>query len=201
LKVTSCRFERAAGRPQDQPRLRGPLVVLLGRSNVGKSTLINRLVGARGLARTSSQPGRTQTINFYLVNETWFLVDLPGYGYARVPAAVQRSWGPMVEGFLDREGRRVALAILVVDARREPMDSDRQMRDWLEARDIPWVVAAVKADKLSARERARAVRDLEREFGAPGGTGRPVMVSAGDAGGIRELWRHLDAALAAVGAA
>jgi GTP-binding protein len=202
VKITSCRFEAAAGRPQDAPRSRGPRVVLLGRSNVGKSTLINRLVGARGLARTSSQPGRTQTINFYRVNDAWYLVDLPGYGYAKVPAAVREAWGPMVEGFLDREKERIALALLVVDARREPMESDRMMRDWLDARGIPWVAVAVKADKLTASERGRAGRAIGREFGdGDGGDARPVMVSAKDTSGIRELWRHLDVALAASGAA
>jgi GTP-binding protein len=196
VKITSCRFERAAGRPQDQPRFRGPCVVLLGRSNVGKSTLINRLVGARALARTSSEPGRTQTINFYRVNEAWFLIDLPGYGWARVPAEVRRAWGPLVSGFLDREAERIALALLVVDARREPMESDLQMREWLDDRHIPWLLAAVKADKLGARELARARKALTEGFG----TGA-VMVSAEETSGIRELWKHLDAALAAKGAA
>jgi GTP-binding protein len=196
VKITSCRFERAVGRPQDQPRFRGPCIVLLGRSNVGKSTLINRLCGARSLARTSSEPGRTQTINFYRVNEAWFLVDLPGYGWARVPAEVRRAWGPKVEGFLDREAERIALALLVVDARREPMESDLEMREWLDDREIPWLLTAVKADKLGARELARARKAMVEGFGTDA-----VMVSADDASGIRELWKHLDAALAGAGAA
>ena len=199
MKITSCRFEQAAGRPQDEPRFRGPCVVLLGRSNVGKSTLINRLVNATGLARTSSQPGRTQTINFYRVNESWFFVDLPGYGYAKVPVAVRRAWGPMVEGFLDRARDRIAMALLVVDARRQPVDSDLQMREWLQARRIPYVVAAVKSDKLSASERARAARALEQGFGASTGADRPVMISSRDASGIRELWKQVDTVLSATG--
>jgi len=198
LKITSSRFEIAAYRSQDEPRALGPDVVFLGRSNVGKSSLINRLLGVRGLARTSSQPGRTQSVNFYRVNERFNFVDLPGYGYAKVPEAVRRGWGPMVEGFLERRRERIALALLVVDARHEPRELDRTMRDWLEAKGIPHLVAATKADKLSGNGRARAERVMAEGL-AGSAVGRPVLASAQSGLGMGAIWRHLDRALATGG--
>ena len=195
MKITSSRFEIAAYRPEDEPRAQGPDVVFLGRSNVGKSSLINRLLGARGLARTSSQPGRTQSVNFYRVNERFNFVDLPGYGYAKVPLEVRRGWGPMVEGFLERRRERIALALLVVDARHEPRETDRTMRDWLEAKEIPYLVAATKADKLSGNGRARAQRALAEGLGGSA-VDRPVLVSAQTGLGTGVIWRHLDRVLA-----
>src|SRR5512139_2140478 len=137
-----------------------PEVVFLGRSNVGKSTLINRLLGVRGLARTSSTPGRTQTVNFYRVNGSHYFVDLPGYGYARAPKAIREQWGPMVEGFLERRRRAVAAAVVLVDARHAPSELDATMLRWLVDRDIPSVVVGVKADKLSGNARPKAERHL-----------------------------------------
>jgi len=193
MKITSSRLSRSAYRPQDEPRDAGPDVVFLGRSNVGKSSLINRLLGTKGLARTSSQPGRTQSVNFYRVNETLHFVDLPGYGYAKVPEAVRRTWGPMVEGFLRRRRERIALALLVLDARHEPTRLDGAMRDWLDAMAIPYLVAATKTDKLSGNGRSQAKRRLQ-EFGGPHRRAT-VLVSATSGAGVREVWRHLDEAL------
>ena len=150
MKINSCSFEVAAYGPRDYPRAPGPDVVFMGRSNVGKSSLINRLLGVKGLARTSSQPGRTQSVNFYRVNDCCYFVDLPGYGYARAPVEVRRSWKPMVEGFLDARRERIALALLVVDARHSASPLDLTMRDWLEAKEIPYLVAAACACSLAA---------------------------------------------------
>jgi len=194
LRITSSRFEVSAYRPQDEPRAAGPDVVFLGRSNVGKSSLINRLLGTRGLARTSSQPGRTQSVNFYRINEKFHFVDLPGYGYARVPAEVRGGWGAMVEGFLERRRARIALALLVVDARHTPGELDRTMRDWLEAKRIPYVVAATKADKLSGNGRTQAARAVGEALGGGAADG-PVLVSARTGLGTRAIWSHLDRAL------
>jgi GTP-binding protein len=181
-------------RPEDEPRAPGPDVVFLGRSNVGKSSLINRLLGVRGLARTSSRPGRTQSVNFYRVNDACWFVDLPGYGYAAVPEAVRQSWAPMVESFLARRAERIALALVVIDARHPASDLDRVMRDWLEAKELSYVVAATKSDKLSGNERALAKRRLRAEFADGSGAG-PVLVSATTGLGVREVWRYLDRAL------
>jgi GTP-binding protein len=197
LKITSSRFERAAFRPADEPQAPGPDVVFLGRSNVGKSSLINRMLGAKNLARTSSRPGRTQSVNFYRINESLYFVDLPGYGWARVPETVRRSWKPMVEACLQRRRQRMALALLVVDSRHAATELDLVMREWLETKEIPYVVAATKSDKLSASERARSERAMLDGFGAGGVAERPLLVSVRSGSGIRELWRHVDAALEA----
>jgi GTP-binding protein len=192
LRITSCRFERAAFEPADEPNAPGPDVVFVGRSNVGKSSLINRMLGTKNLARTSSRPGRTQSVNFYRVNESCYFVDLPGYGWAKVPEAVRRSWKPMVESYLDRRRERLALALLVVDARHGTTELDLTMHAWLGGERIPYLVAATKSDKLNASGRARSERTMLAGFGA---AARPVLVSVRSGAGIRELWRHVDAAL------
>jgi GTP-binding protein len=195
LRIVTSRFERAVIRAADEPRAPGPDVVFVGRSNVGKSSLINRLLGANGLARTSSRPGRTQSINFYRVNESCWFVDLPGYGWARAPVAVRRAWKPMVEGYLERRHARIALVVLVVDARHEISELDRTMRDGLDARTLSYVVAATKADKLPASGRAR-IGARFADLVATQARGA-VAVSAETGLGMRELWRHLDTALQA----
>ncbi len=173
-------------------------MVFLGRSNVGKSSLINRLLGVRGLARTSSTPGRTQSVNFYRINDALYFVDLPGYGYARVPAAIQRQWRPMVEGFLDRCAARIAVAVLVVDARRDPQETDGVMRDWLLARQLRFVIAATKMDKLKRGQAARSLQQLRQAYAMDerdGGRTFPVSSETGD--GIGPVWGEIDRALAA----
>jgi GTP-binding protein len=195
LRITSSKFVQAAYRPEDEPNAPGPDVIFLGRSNVGKSSLINRLLGTRGLARTSSTPGRTQSVNFYRINDALYFVDLPGYGYARVPQEVRRSWGPMIEGFLERRKARIALAVMIVDARHEPTELDMTMRQWLEESGIRYLAVATKSDKLSGNGRARALRALKERFGDRGLAVQPVLVSAKTGLGIREVWRHLDEAL------
>lgn len=194
VKITSCRFEVAAFRPEDEPKSFEPELIFLGRSNVGKSSLINVMLGTKKLARTSSTPGRTQSVNFYRVNECFRFVDLPGYGYAKVPEVVRKTWGPMIEGALERRRERIVLAIHVVDARHEPTRLDQVMQEWLEAKKIPSVVAATKADKLSGNARARVSRDLAERF-ASGQLVPPLLVSARTAMGIKELWKLADRAL------
>ena len=162
---------------------------------MGKSSLINRLLGVRGLARISSRPGRTQSVNFYRVNEAFHFVDLPGYGHASVPGRVREAWAPMVEGFLERSRGRVTLAILLVDARHGTTPLDRIMRDWLESNGVRYVVAATKSDKLSGNSRTETRRALERELAGSKLAEGAVLTSARTGLGIREIWRHLDSAL------
>ena len=171
--------------------------MFLGRSNVGKSSLINGMLGVKGLARTSSTPGRTQTVNFYRINGTHFFVDLPGYGYARAPKAIREAWGPMVEGFLGRRHDAIALAIVLVDARHEPSELDDTMLRWLCDRDIPRIVVGVKADKLSGNERRASETRLKKTFATAEDGVAPFLVSAVTGLGLKDVWRHVDAALAA----
>ena len=142
------------------------------------------MLGTSKLARTSSTPGRTQSVNFYRVNESFRFVDLPGYGYARVPESVRKAWRPMIEGALERRRDRIVLAVHVVDARHDPTRLDQVMQEWLKAKEIPNIVTATKADKLSGNGRARAVRDLEARF-ASGPLIPPLLVSSKTSLGIR----------------
>jgi len=197
LKIDECQFDRATVRAEDEPRSLAGDVVFLGRSNVGKSSLINALLGVKGLARTSNTPGRTQTVNFYKVNRVHFFVDLPGYGYARAPKSIRSQWGPMVEGFLERRREAIALSIVLVDARHEPSELDRTMLTWLVDRDIPRLVVGVKADKLSGNDRSKSERSLKTAFETAEGGVAPFLTSAVTGYGIGELWRHVDEALRA----
>ncbi len=125
-----------------------PEIALAGRSNVGKSSLINRVINRRNLARTGNTPGKTQTLNFYLINQGWYFVDLPGYGYAKVSKDTRASWGKMMGNYLEkRESLRAVLQ--VVDMRHEPSKEDLEMHNWLRHFQIPTLVVATKADKIS----------------------------------------------------
>ena len=135
MKIQSAEFIKSATRPSDYPEDRLPEIAFIGRSNVGKSSLINRLVLRGRLARTSNTPGRTQLINFFLVNRRHVFVDLPGYGFARVPDAVRRSWGPMLERYL-RERRSLRLVVLIMDIRRDPVGEDLDLLAWLHEQAI-----------------------------------------------------------------
>jgi GTP-binding protein len=156
VKISNARFVKSAKQPDDFPRDKRPEVAFCGRSNIGKSSLLNTLTNSRGLARTSASPGRTQTINFFLVDERMYFVDLPGYGYAKVAKTVRESWGPMVEGYLhDREQLR--LVLMLVDSRIEPTESDTLMKQWLDHHRIPNAVVLTKADKISRSQLNQAL--------------------------------------------
>ncbi len=168
-------------------------MALLGRSNVGKSSVLNALAGSRGLARVSSTPGRTRVVNFFRAGHELYLADLPGYGYARVPEATRQGWERLAVSYLD--GRDpLALCVFLMDARHEPMEGDEMLRSWLEDRRLPYVVAANKADKLGSSERARRVSALRRWVGP---RGREVLaVSGRDGTGIEALWGAIRGAAA-----
>jgi len=157
VKISSVRFVKSAKKPDDFPRDQRPEVAFCGRSNIGKSSLLNTLTNSRGMARTSASPGRTQTINFFLVNERMYFVDLPGYGYAKVSKTVRESWREMIEGYLgNRESLK--LAVMLVDSRMPPTESDRMLKTWLDDHGIPNDVVLTKVDKLSQNELNRALR-------------------------------------------
>ncbi len=154
MDVHQAVFIKSAAKPKDYPFPGLPEIAFVGRSNVGKSSLINVLAGRKGLVRTSSTPGRTQLINFFDINGILTLVDLPGYGYAKAPPELRRQWGPMMEAYLS--GRESLKAVvLILDIRRIPSDGDLQMLKWLEAFQVPPLFVITKCDKLSKNERAR----------------------------------------------
>lgn len=154
MNVFQADFIKSAAKPKDYPPPGLPEVAFVGRSNVGKSSLINVLAGRKGLVRTSSTPGRTQLINFFDINSILTLVDLPGYGYAKAPPALRKQWGPMIENYLSSRESLKAV-VLILDIRRIPSDGDLQMLRWLEMYNIPPIIVLTKCDKLSKNEQAK----------------------------------------------
>jgi GTP-binding protein len=161
MRITSAEFVLAATEVESFPRGRRPEIAFLGRSNVGKSSLINSLLGVKGLARTSSTPGRTQSINFFLINEEFFFVDLPGYGYAKTSQEKRRAWGKLIERYL-AERKQLVLSILIVDARHEPSPLDLQMKSWLQHFGLPYLVVSTKVDKLSVNQRRKSWQTAQK---------------------------------------
>lgn len=194
MRVKSCRLDVSAQSRESFPRAGYPQVAFMGASNVGKSSLINRLLGNRRLARTSKAPGRTRAIHFYLVNENLHFVDLPGYGYARVPAWMRREWKTLVESYL-QSSRGPDLAVLLADARREPSGMDLELIDWLRSRRTPHQVVLTKTDKLSRARLDRAVPLAGRRLGLSEGE-PPLCISSVTGDGIPALWHVIDAACA-----
>ena len=157
MKVTSARFVKSVLKPADFPRDQFQEIAFIGRSNVGKSRLLNALVNISGLARISSSPGRTQTINFYSINDRFYFVDLPGYGYAKVPKTVQAGWKKMVEGYL-RDRPQLRLALLLIDCRIPPTQNDVSMKEWLDHYFIENAIILTKADKLSRNQLSQSIK-------------------------------------------
>jgi GTP-binding protein len=155
MNIRSAEFVKSAVKPGHYPPPDMPEIAFAGRSNVGKSSLINTLVRRKHLVKTSNTPGRTQHINFFLVNGNLMLVDLPGYGYAKVPLAVRKQWRPMIETYLG--GRPVLRGlVLILDIRRTPGPEETSFLQWLKEREIPALLVVTKADKLSkSRQNAR----------------------------------------------
>jgi GTP-binding protein len=159
MKVLSAEFVKSAFDRSHLVTDGLPEVSFLGRSNVGKSSLLNSLLGRKGLARTSNTPGRTQSINYFLVNGSFYFVDLPGYGYARVSKTMRADWGKMAEDYLsDRE--ELVLSVQLIDIRHEPTALDKQLNEWLHFHQKPHIVVATKADKLSANQRQKNVKAI-----------------------------------------
>ncbi|RDU36283.1 YihA family ribosome biogenesis GTP-binding protein [Neobacillus piezotolerans] len=147
MKVTSADIVISAVKPDQYPDSALPEFALAGRSNVGKSSFINKLLNRRNLARTSSKPGKTQTLNFFLINEELFFVDVPGYGYAKVSKTEREAWGKMIETyFTSRE--QLKAVVLITDLRHPPTSDDRMMYDFLKHHGIPCIIIATKADKI-----------------------------------------------------
>jgi GTP-binding protein len=157
VKITSARFVKSATKTDEFPRDRRPEIAFCGRSNIGKSSLLNALTNSRGLARTSASPGRTQTINFFQINERLYFVDLPGYGYAKVSKTVRETWGPMIESYL-RQRDQLKLILMLVDSRMPPTESDIVMKSWLDHHRIPNAVVLTKTDKISRNQLNQALR-------------------------------------------
>jgi GTP-binding protein len=181
-------FRRSHYPPQDRPE-----IAFAGRSNVGKSSLINVLVKRKGLARTSSKPGRTQAINFFNLEDRLYLVDLPGYGFARVPLHVKKSWGEMVETYLGRR-KNLKAVVVILDIRRDVSAGDKELLDWLNTYGKKSIVVLTKADKLSRQKcisRAKQIGNQLQEITSE----KPTLFSAKTREGREEIWEKINAAI------
>jgi len=177
-------FVRSAYAPEQFPTDGLREVAFLGRSNVGKSSLINALTGQKGLAFTSNTPGRTQTINFYRIDSRRYFVDLPGYGYARVPRGMTDDWKKLIEAYLN-ERTQIELALLVLDARRGWMEKDLELKSWLEYQQRQHLVVVTKMDKLNQTDQRRALQRIAEVSPAA------LPFSAATGRGVREIWQAI----------
>ncbi|HVT42789.1 MAG TPA: ribosome biogenesis GTP-binding protein YihA/YsxC [Thermoanaerobaculia bacterium] len=190
MEIQSVHFYRAAYEPEHFPRDQRPQFAIVGRSNVGKSSFINSILRRRGLARVSQTPGKTQAVQFYLLNDKVYLVDLPGYGYAKVPRAITASWGTLVRSYLESSSGAIRLLFLLVDGRRIPSEHDLSMRDWMIEAGIRWKVVLTKVDKLSGNELARSRRAIAGKLDVAAAD--LIDFSSVTRQGTERIWREID---------
>ena len=182
-------FVISAVSEHDFPREDLPEIVFAGRSNVGKSSLINRLVGSRKLARTSSTPGRTQSINYYRIDNSFFFVDLPGFGYSKAGKSASAQWKKLIERYFQVR-QVIAITVQLVDSRMRPTAMDLQLAEWLDALGTPRLVVAAKSDKLSNNQKVMQLRVISESL-----KNQNVLMSSAETGaGCREIWKRITAA-------
>jgi len=196
MKITSAEFIKSAVWPPQYPPATMPEIAFVGRSNVGKSSLMNTLVGRKKLAKTSNTPGRTQLINFFTVNKSMSFVDLPGYGFAKVSRSVKKDWGDMIEAYL-RERQSLAMVIFILDIRRDPSEDDLSLRDWLKYYRIPFTAVLTKADKLSNNQAIGRKRIIEKLLGADTEK-KTILFSAKTQKGREDLWGIIETHLSSL---
>lgn len=177
-------FVLSASAPEQFPADGLAEVAFLGRSNVGKSSLINALIGQKGLAFTSSTPGRTQTINFYRIENRLYFVDLPGYGYAKVPRGMTNEWKRLIDEYLTRR-ESIQMSFLILDARRGWMEKDLELKSWLEYQDRQYLVVVTKMDKLNQAQQQRGMAAIRKIVADP------LPFSAVTGRGVRDIWQAI----------
>ncbi len=190
MKITSAEFVRSSFSKEHWVTDGLPEIAFLGRSNVGKSSLINSLLLRKGLARTSNTPGRTQSINFFLINGSFYFADLPGYGYAKVSKVMRADWGKMAEEYLAQRDE-LALCVQLIDSRHKPSPLDVQLNEWLVFNDKPHIIAATKADKLSKNDMQKSLKSAREVF-----ANTPIIAYSAQSGiGREQLWSAIAAAI------
>ena len=187
MTIRKSKFVQSLSAFREFPGQGLPEIAMVGKSNVGKSSLINSMTGNSKLARTSAEPGKTRLVNLYLINESFFLVDLPGYGFARAPKQEKEKWAAMIEGYL-QNSQNLRRVFQLVDIRHAPTEDDQLMVEYLRHYDIPFTVVATKADKLSKAQRGRSIPVICRTLGvqpwevlvhsSQDGTGRDALLDA-----------------------
>lgn len=186
MKVTQAELVISAVGPKQYPTDALPEIALAGRSNVGKSSFINKMIQRKSLARTSSKPGKTQTLNFYKLNEAFMFVDVPGYGFAKVSKQERERWGKFIEEYLVNR-QELRAVVLLIDIRHEPTKDDQMMYDWLMHMEIPLVIVATKADKIpkgKVQKHVKVIRDTLQAKGTP-----IIPFSAETGQGKDEAWQ------------
>lgn len=190
MVIKKVNLDIVIGISSEVPDTQFPEVAFAGKSNVGKSSLINALMNRKSYARTSSQPGKTQTINYYNINDAMFLVDLPGYGYANVSQSVKEKWGKMVERYLKRS-RQLKQVFLLIDIRHDPSANDKMMYDWIVSNGFHPVVVATKLDKIKRSQRDKQLNAVRNGLGL-GKDDILIPVSSETKQGIDELWDTIE---------
>ena len=188
MKIKSAGLLESAAGANQFPDLVMPEIAFAGRSNVGKSTLINSLLTRKKLVKTSSTPGKTRLINFFLINEIFCLVDLPGYGFAKVPAEMRESWRKLIETYLSRRDNLRGV-VLIIDIRHGPTAQDRQLKSWLDFHRRPMLVVASKSDKLSRGKCASQLQKIKKDLEL---TQLPMPHSSLNKEGRGQIWKALD---------
>lgn len=194
MKVLTAQFLKSALRPEDYPGDRRPEIAFVGRSNVGKSSLLNCLLKRKGLAKTSSTPGKTQTINFFDINGKIYFVDLPGYGYAKVPKTLKNKWNRVMIEYL-RQRDTLRLAVVLLDSRHDPSPLDAYMLDLLENAERPTLLVATKIDKIGKSRRAAQIENIRRRLGLDRDA-EIIPFSAETGEGVPALWEIIDRQIA-----
>lgn len=191
MKVISSEIVISAVSPKQYPEDGRPEIALAGRSNVGKSSTINTMLNRRKLARVSSSPGKTRTINFYIINNEFYVVDLPGYGYAKVAKSEKASWGNMMEEYL-KSRQNLYEVILLVDIRHEPSDDDKMMYDWIKHYGYGAIVIATKSDKVSRGSMQKHFKIIREKLGMSP-EDKIIPISSLKKEGIDKLWNNIEA--------
>ena len=190
MVIKSVELEIVCGVTSKLPDTDKPEMAFAGKSNVGKSSLINGLMNRKSLARTSSQPGKTQTINYYDVNHCMYLVDLPGYGYAKISPREKEKWGQMVENYL-HTSKQLRAVFLLIDIRHEPSANDKQMYDWVVYQGYDPIIIATKSDKIKRSQLQKHMRMIREGLKVKAGT--PILpYSAQTKQGREEIWNLID---------
>ncbi len=188
--IKKVELETVCGPTSTFPENIHPEIAFAGRSNVGKSSLINALMNRKSLARTSSQPGKTQTINYYNINDEMYLVDLPGYGYAKASKTEQEKWGKMIEKYLTTS-KQLRAIFLLIDIRHDPTANDRQMYDWVVYQGFEPIIVATKLDKIKRSQKDKQLKAIRTGLGAPSDI-MMVPFSAQTKQGREEIWEIMD---------
>ena len=190
MVIKKVNLETVCGITSTLPENMLPEIAFAGKSNVGKSSMINALMNRKALARTSSQPGKTQTINFYNINDVFYCVDLPGYGYAKTSIEIRQKWGKMIEKYL-RVSKQLRQVFLLIDIRHKPSENDRLMYEWIIAQGYSPIIIATKLDKINRSQIQKQVKIVREGLGMPS-DGMIIPFSAQTKQGLDKIWEEIE---------